>query len=499
MNKAISIGDSETIDDVAVKVNNISKSYAIWASPKARLAHPLLNIASQFVPFSKLGINNVQAKKESMYREFHALHDISFEIKKGESWGFIGVNGSGKSTLLKIIAGNLRPSSGSVEVDGKVAILDYGSGISGEFTGRENVYTKAAILGLTRKQIDERFKSITDFADIGEFIDQPVKTYSSGMVARLGFAIMIHVDADILITDEALAVGDAFFVQKSMSRIRSFLKNGTFLFVSHSVNDVVALCQKVVWLENGSIKMMGDAKQVTEAYTESSILKDIKYNKRNKKPSIPENLKHESDDKIVKHDDEYVVEQPKISELINSRPPKVFKDPRTEFINRSDYRNDIKIPSFDIGESNYGSGRAKIVDVTFEDESGSPLAWIIGGEIISLTIAVTAYESLNKPIIGFQVKDRTGQVLFADNSYLISLEKPFSVKKDETFRGHFVFQIPLLPIGHYSLRAAVADGEESEAEMLDIIDNALIFESQTSAARHGLVGVSMMSIAIDIQ
>ena len=175
-------------------------------------------------------VENISKKfKLKKGREFYALNNISFEIKKGESMGFVGVNGSGKSTLLKIISGNLRPSSGFVEVNGKVVILDYSSGFHGELTGRENIFIKASILGLTKKQINECYDSIVEFAEIGDFINQPVKIYSSGMTSRLGFAIIAHVNADIIITDEALAVGDIFFVQKCMRFIREFLKKGNFL------------------------------------------------------------------------------------------------------------------------------------------------------------------------------------------------------------------------------------------------------------------------------
>ena len=166
---------SADLRPVVVRVHEVAKAYAIWSSPKARLAHALLTMAGR-LPLAQLGLAKLTARTRQMHREFRALQDISFEIRKGESWGFIGVNGSGKSTLLKIISGNLRPTRGLVEVEGKVAILDYSSGINGEFTGRENVYLKATILGLTRRQIDERFESIATFADIGEFIDQPVKT-----------------------------------------------------------------------------------------------------------------------------------------------------------------------------------------------------------------------------------------------------------------------------------------------------------------------------------
>ena len=168
---------------IAVRVSNLAKTYGLWSSPTARLNYPLLTMARQLAPMPRALAARLDRKRGQLYREFHALEDVSFEIRKGESWGFIGVNGSGKSTLLKVIAGNLRPTRGSVEVDGKVVILDYSSGLNGEFTGRENIYLKTSIFGLTRKEVDRRLQSITDFADIGDFIDQPVKIYSSGMVA----------------------------------------------------------------------------------------------------------------------------------------------------------------------------------------------------------------------------------------------------------------------------------------------------------------------------
>ena len=201
-------------DALAVRVDGVSKSYGLWSSPSARIQFPFINTMRRVTP-AWLGMDSIlEARTRQMYREFKALENVSLEIAKGESWGIIGVNGSGKSTLLKMIAGNLRPTTGRVEVDGKVAILDYSSGLHGGFTGRENVYLKASMHGMSRREIDEKFESIVSFADIGDFMDQPVRSYSSGMVARLGFAIIAHVDADIIITDEALAVGDAFFVQK---------------------------------------------------------------------------------------------------------------------------------------------------------------------------------------------------------------------------------------------------------------------------------------------
>lgn len=489
--------------DIAVRVKGVTKIYGIWSSPKARLAHPVMTMAAQVLPFSRL-VRSLEYRKRNMYRDFHALHEVSLDIRKGESWGFIGVNGSGKSTLLKIISGNLRPSSGWVEVDGKVAILDFGAGFNGEFTGRENVYLKASIMGLTHRQIDERFDSIAAFADIGEFIEQPVKTYSSGMSARLGFAIMAHVDADIMITDEALAVGDAFFVQKCMAHIRAFLRQGTFLFVSHSVNDVVALCQKAVWLEQGRVRAIGSAKEVTDAYMSSVALRQSQqYLGGESGGAAVEQGKLELKESEAlatpPASGGTVLSQPELARLTHSHPPRVVRDPRLEYLNRSRWRNDIEIPVFDMDAAGYGMGGARIVDVTFTDDSGAVLPWIIGAEVVHLKVDVRAERDLQSPMVGFQVKDRLGQTLFADNTFLITRERPFSVKAGEVFQAEFEFQMPMLPVGDYVIRIATAVGVEHENAMLHCLDNALLLRSTTSGARHGLVGVPMFRIKVSIR
>lgn len=495
----------------AVRVNGVSKIYRLWGSPQDRLIYSLKRVLTSLLPS---WLRKEDGPPQG-YHEFHALNDVSFEIKKGESWGFIGVNGSGKSTLLKIISGNLRPSVGTVEVDGKVAILDYGSGFNGEFSGRENVYIKGTLLGLSKKQLDERFKSIEEFADIGEFIDQPVKTYSSGMGARLGFAIMAHVDAEILITDEALSVGDAFFVQKCMRHIRTFLKRGTFLFVSHAVNDVAALCQKAVWLEHGRIRAIGSAKDVTDAYISCVSLNESRrfledFGGELAQPDMPTNqliTSEDSSEKLVPPNltanqlvtsGEIALTQPELSVLAHSRLPREIKDPRLEYLNRSPWRNDIQIPEFAPDSDGFGVGGAKIEDVFFEDDSGAELSWVIGAEMVHLKIDIRADRDLQSPIVGFQLKDRLGQVLFADNTFLISLEKPFAVKSGQHYQADFSFQMPLLPPGEYVFRIATALGSEDANAMMHCIDNALMIKSTTSGSRHGLVGVPMQHIKIHL-
>jgi lipopolysaccharide transport system ATP-binding protein len=251
--------------ELAISVNNVSKAYTIWRDPAARLKHPLLNLAGElFPPLRK----KIDTKLHGLCSEFYALRDISFEVKKGESVGIIGRNGSGKSTLLQIIAGTLQPTQGSVTVHGRVAaLLELGSGFNPEFTGRENVYLNASILGLTREETDARFAKIEAFADIGDFINQPVKTYSSGMVVRLAFAVQSMVDPDILIIDEALNVGDYFFQQKCARRMRELREVGTtLLFVSHDMASVRDLCQKALYLKKGEAACWGESGEAISYY-----------------------------------------------------------------------------------------------------------------------------------------------------------------------------------------------------------------------------------------
>lgn len=207
-------------------------------------------------------------KRKLDVKEFFAVNNVSFEVKKGESIGIIGMNGSGKSTLLKIIAGILKPSQGTVEVNGQISpMIELGAGFDHELTARENIYLNGILIGFTKKEIDKYFNLIVDFAEIREFLDVPLKNFSSGMLSRLGFAISTVRKPDILIIDEVLAVGDLKFQEKSSKRIKELLEGDTtLLLVSHSLNDIEKFCDKVIWLEKGKIKMMGNTKRVCEEY-----------------------------------------------------------------------------------------------------------------------------------------------------------------------------------------------------------------------------------------
>jgi len=252
--------------DPVISVAQAGKAYRMWDSPAARLTGPLLAASGDLLPGSSGRWLKTRAEKS--YRDFWALRDISFEVQKGEAIGIVGRNGSGKSTLLQLIAGTLQPTEGNVNVKGRVtALLELGAGFNLDFTGRENVHLSAAVLGLSRREVDDRFDAIAAFADIGQFLDQPVKTYSSGMMMRLAFAVNTCVDPDILIVDEALSVGDAPFQAKCFRRLRQLIDQGvSLLFVSHDLGTVRSICSRALWLKNGRSEMWGEAKTVAREY-----------------------------------------------------------------------------------------------------------------------------------------------------------------------------------------------------------------------------------------
>ncbi len=250
--------------ETAIRVRCVSKAYQIYAAPRERLKQFLL-------PRIQAAVG---ARPRRYYKEFMALTNVSFDVGKGETIGIIGRNGAGKSTLLQIICGTLSPTSGSVEFGGRVAaLLELGSGFNAEFTGRENIRLNAGVLGLSAAEIDDCFDAIVAFADIGDFIDQPVKTYSSGMYVRLAFAVIVHVKADILIVDEALSVGDMYFQAKCIAHMKTLIGRGvTVLFVSHDVGAVKALCTRAIYLEAGTVAAIGPTADVLDIYFSAAVM-----------------------------------------------------------------------------------------------------------------------------------------------------------------------------------------------------------------------------------
>ncbi len=447
-------------EDFAIRVSNLSKRYEIYDTPRDRL--------KQFV------IPRLQylagRPVRHYFREFWALKDVSFEVKKGETIGIIGRNGSGKSTLLQMICGTLHPTSGNIYTNGRIAaLLELGSGFNPEFTGRENVYMNAAVLGLSNEKIDARFEDIVAFADIGDFIEQPVKTYSSGMMVRLAFAVIAHVDADILVIDEALAVGDAFFTQKCMRFLRTFMKTGTVLFVSHDTSSVKNLCNHAIWLEKGEILQEGSPKDVCELYLQAFY--EAQQGKSN---------------------------TTKLKAIKNQDTTRPLKDQRLEFINISNLRNDLQIFEFDPESASFGKGGAQIISVDFFDKDGSPLAWVVGGEQVTLRVLAIANEMLDAPIIGFTIKDRLGQALFGDNTYLSFNEALLSCEAGNGIVAEFTFIMPILPAGDYSVNVAIANGTQEQHVQHHWIYDAVLFKSVSSSVATGLIGIPMQHIKLDI-
>ena len=424
--------------DIAISVKNVEKCYEMYDEPHHRLFQTLFRGRKQF------------------YKEFWALQDISFEVKKGECVGIIGRNGCGKSTLLQIIAGTLQATTGSVEVNGRVAaLLELGSGFNPEFTGRENVYMNGTVLGLTHKEIDEKFDEIVAFADIGEFIEQPVKIYSSGMMVRLAFAVIAHVNADILIIDEALAVGDVFFVQKCMRFIRKFMKTNTILFVSHDTAAVINLCDHAIMLTHGQVSMAGTPKEVTEQYL----------------VELHESVQGESNIAEKKQDIE-----------TSSESKNELRDMRQDFINSTNLRNDIQLFEFNENGVSFGLGGVSIESVLMTDKNYVPLSWVVGGEMVKLKIKTRVLKDVFSPIVGFTVKDRLGQALFADNTYITYMENTIKFNPEDLFVTVFTFIMPVLAVGDYSISCSVAEGSQQEHVQHEWRDDCLIFKSHSSYA-----------------
>ena len=415
--------------EIAIRVSNLSKCYPIYDTPRDRL--------KQFVVPRLQGLAG-QAPKQ-YFREFWALKDVSFEVKKGETVGIIGRNGSGKSTLLQMICGTLSPTGGSVETRGRIAaLLELGSGFNPEFTGRENVYMNAAVLGLSREEVDARFDDIAAFADIGQFIEQPVKTYSSGMFVRLAFAIQANVDPEILIVDEALAVGDAYFVHRCMARFHDLQRRGTtIIFVSHDASSVKRLCSRVLWLKDGSLTLVGNATTVVDAYLQDLFGLDEKYSNSN----------------IGNH--AVVIPQGKNSASKLSLP---------------------------IGDGRYGERKLEMTGMSLSDVNGLPTNTAVWNTVICLLLEIKNNDLLPKQNIGcgYIVRDNKGIEIASTSTWFDSVEL-FAPEQGNSLRVLIEITVPMLHPGHYSLTPSVSSISESDGPIIqDRILNAFIFEVTTT-------------------
>ncbi|MDY7539942.1 ABC transporter ATP-binding protein [Undibacterium sp. RTI2.1] len=387
-------------------------------------------------PFSKFLDQLRLSKAES---RFWALRALDLTITKGEVVGVIGQNGSGKSTLLQIICGTLTPSCGQIEVNGRLAaLLELGAGFNPEFTGWENARLNAALYGLSLQEIENKLPAIEAFADIGEFIDKPVKTYSSGMFVRLAFAVIANIDADILIIDEALAVGDVFFTQKCMRFLKEFSEQGTILFVSHDSASVVSLCNRAILLEHGQVLANGDPKTVTEYYLKNQ------YEKRQDK---------------VSNANDFLISK--------------YQEAATNTLTAS--------------EHDFGVGGVIILSCILVNDENLPVLQINGETSVQLDICVEANRLIEHPLVGFSVKDRLGQVLFGGNSEQFNMKLPV-IKAGQKLVTSFYFRIPGLTLGDYMISVAAGEGSARDHVMHHWVHEAYPFRS-TLAVQSGMIEI----------
>ncbi|ACR27926.1 ABC transporter ATP-binding protein [Burkholderia glumae] len=449
-------------EESAIEAVGITKGFAAYARPSDRLKLGALGVISRFAP-SVARRSRVAGEAST----FWALKGVSLSVRRGETIGIVGRNGSGKSTLLQIVCGTLAPSAGTLSVNGKVAaLLELGSGFDVEYTGRENIYLNAQLYGLTRSQIDARYDSIAAFADIGEFIDQPVKTYSSGMFVRLAFAVIAHVDADILVIDEALAVGDAFFNQKCYRFLEAFKRHGTILFVSHDTSTIRKLCTRAVWIDAGRVIAQGSPAEVCGAYLEARYGEAAPAAGPSRAAPAPD------------------AQAPAAGQL----------DVRRDAINASALRNDIRVLPFNVASQAFGAGGARIVDARLVDAERRPLAWAVGGEPVTLRVTIEVDDALVSPIAGFYIKNERGQELVGANTYLTYLGDPVACGAGDTLTAEFSFVMPVLPVGQYFINVAIADGTQYDHVQLHWIHDALPLEVTSSRVRHALVGVPLAGV-----
>ena len=462
-------------DDFSIRVEGLGKRYEIYAQPADRLKQMVLPRFGRAI--GKDGL--------AYFKEFWALRGVSFNVRRGETMGIIGRNGSGKSTLLQMVCGTLHPTEGTVDVPGRIAaLLELGAGFNPEFTGKENVYLSGLLYGIPEGELRKRYPSIVEFADIGDFINQPVKTYSSGMYVRLAFAIAAHVDADTLVIDEALSVGDVRFTQKCMRYLREFQKHGTLLFVSHDTGAVTRLCSRAIWLDSGRMVMDSSARDVVERYLSEQHAAD--------RASLGEPV-------IVRASIPAAKAVAGEANMGDATIPVDVVDPRKGMLNGESMRNLVEIFEFDPTriDNEFGTDAARISDVQLLNGNGEIHRLTAGGELADLMIEAEVSKSLDAPIFGFYVKDRLGQRLFGDNTYLSYREQPVQARAGTRMRAHFRFRMPVLPSGDYSVDVALANGTQESHTQQHWIHDALTFRASESTMRHGLVGIPMHAIEIE--
>jgi len=401
------------MSEVAIRVDDVSKLYKLYDKPSDRLKE-------------SLGLT-----RKKLYKEHYALHNVSFDVKRGETVGIIGTNGSGKSTILKIITGVLNPSGGHVEIDGRIsALLELGAGFNMEYTGIENIYLNGTMIGFSREEIDAKMQDILDFADIGDFVHQPVKTYSSGMFVRLAFAVAINIDPEILIVDEALSVGDVFFQAKCYKKFEDFKKMGkTILFVSHDLGSISKYCDRVVLLNRGKKLAEGTPKEMVSMYKRIMVNQD----------KAEEIAAHQMDMSSLEEEDE-----------------KEIKEAACE----GQWKNYYNLNP-DVDE--YGNGAAEIEDFAIIDENGNYTNAIVKGTRFRLKSKVKFKQDVHDPIFTYTFKNIQGVAITGTNTMYEKKDVPLA-KEGETYVATFE-QDMFLQGGEYLLSMSCTGYRDGEFQV----------------------------------
>lgn len=447
-------------DNLAIKAANISKKYC--KSLKHTMMYGIGDIAKNAIGLS----SNSSYLREG---EFWALDDVSFEVNKGETIGIIGANGSGKSTLLKLLNGIFMPDKGRIEITGRVgALIEVGAGFHPMLTGRENIYVNGSILGMSKKEIDKKFDEIVDFAGISDFIDAPVKHYSSGMYVRLGFAVAVHCEPDILLVDEVLAVGDAKYQVKCFRKFEEFKKmNRTILFVTHSAEQIVRHCDRAILINDGAIISGGNPSDVSNRYmdllfgkgTEGSISETCEH-----QVSVSNNLDIKD---VLSEEIKRFIEEPCVGDKFSFR----------KSYSKTEYR--------------WGNRYAEIVDyLVLSDKSADPVKCKTS-EDFYLYLKVKYIKDVKRPIYGLFIKTVDGITISGNNSRDLDINRSFiSQKTGDTIVVHFHF-IPKFTSGEYMLSVGVAEDADGEIVPLDRRYDAIHLTFTNQGLSSGLVDIEL--------
>ena len=377
-----------------IHVAGLCKTFHLYRKPFDRLKEIVLN--------------------KTCHREHHALKDVTFDVAKGETFGIIGENGSGKSTLLKMITGILLPDSGHFHVDGKITgLLELGTGFNYEFSGIDNIYMNGTYIGLSRKEIDEKLDAIVSFTELGEFINEPIKTYSSGMLMRLAFSVAFHADPACFVVDEALSVGDAHFQQKCIQTLKNFKKNGgSIVFVSHDMNAVKILCERAMLIEKGAVLRIGTPEEVINTYN--------------------------------------------------------------YLLSKKQGGDEMKVVSRSEGALSYGNQKLIFEGIDMKNRDGAITEIFVSGQCCSVEIQVRARENLDDITIGIMIRDRFGQDIFGVNSF--HLKSPIMMQTGDTRLVRYVFDEFNIGPGKYTLTVAAHSQEVHVHDCYQWIDKVAEFE-----------------------